>query len=317
MFFVKKLGRAGQVKVGMLLPVSPEDNYEGFWLGLIHAIPNNHTVVVQWFELRNRDCLHAFNKALTKKAGDNEPHEIREPTESTVSAAMMEIETEKKSDEVAMEPRQPEQVERTAASHSEQTKPEGEPDLTAPSTPAPLSAPLVPTFHPKVLADNDDPNVRWYEKSQIFDAIPVDTVYCGVDLMSVLEFHPDVGLWRLPNALQVMERVLQYDEMDDASKATERIEKPAEIGTVPHVVDEVEPKTRANKTVQTEHTEPALHPQKNESYLESQSIQTELAAERQPAQAAEDRQMAQPDESLVLPEFVPQEPTGDERGLGL
>eukprot|EP01127_Copromyxa_protea_P023281 TRINITY_DN8685_c0_g1_i1.p1 TRINITY_DN8685_c0_g1~~TRINITY_DN8685_c0_g1_i1.p1 ORF type:complete len:475 (-),score=93.90 TRINITY_DN8685_c0_g1_i1:40-1464(-) len=208
----------------MLLPVSPEDDYEGFWLGQIHAIPNDHTVVVQWFELRNRDCLHAFNRALKDASANVESSEKTEETgatketnNSTITDLAMEVESDntlqkesKSSGVVSSDAQIPEAVPTIDAppGSGSETK-----DIAPTETLASASATL---FHPKVLADNEDPNIRWYEQSQNFDAIAVDTVYCGVDLMEVLEFHPDVGLWKLPNALAVMKRVLQYDELEGA-----------------------------------------------------------------------------------------------------
>jgi hypothetical protein len=217
----------------MLLPVSPEDNYEGFWLGLIHAIPNNHTVVVQWFELRNRDCLHAFNKALATAPAMPKAQPVTEAENETMgdvekigdqTQKTFEIEDchAKEIDQGSFPTaNQPADL-TNAALKQDQSDPEGEEKSeTASVEKGKETASSSLNFHPQVLSDVSNPSIRWYEKTQNFDAIPIDTVYC-VDLMQVLEFHSEVGLWKLPNALEVMESILQYDQQEEGVVASEK-----------------------------------------------------------------------------------------------
>lgn len=276
----------------MLVPVSPEDNYEGFWLGIVHAIPNNHSVVVQWFELRNRDCLRAFNKALAaQKPGGVETSEPK--PEATSGDVEM---TEKVGSTPASTEVNPMDVEKSDSSvASEQPKEGGEPASSEVSSQVATQTTPAPTFHPKVLEDNDNPNVRWYEKSQIFDAIPVDTVYCGVDLMNVFEFHPDVGLWRLPNALQVMERVQQYDEMEDTQKPVDPnagVTQPAATADIqePPPVAQVETQEPLSPQVYQQTTQPSADTQ-----MQTTKQPEPVVTSEQPETEKEDIQMAEPE----------------------
>lgn len=91
----------------------------------------------------------------------------------------------------------------------EQTAP-----VTEVAVPEPLEAAPEEKSPPVVLVSDPTGNIRYYDKSQIFDTVGVDTIYVDIDLRSTFKFDQGRNLWVLMNSLEVMRRIEEIDETE-------------------------------------------------------------------------------------------------------